>query len=1106
MNVHFPQDHEAAVEAEMLMAVEHQLLNAQNNRPVLGLVQDALVAAYLLTQITVFLTSDEMMQMCIQIESEQLWDLPVPAILKPKRLWTGKQAFSLLLPNLNYNKNGVVIRGGDLLTGIMDKQILGTSSGGLIHILCKIFTNRRCIDFLSDSQRVMNHWLKSRGFSIGISDCSWPGTVQPTVRKYTEHVNKVNDMGKRVGVSFEQREIVAQQLLSQMLNLAGGLVQKHMHPVKNSLMAMVKAGSKGNSINISQILGVCGQQSLQGHRIYDVHDPEQRTLSCFEFEDDSVKSRGFVENSYYSGLSVESQFFHTMAGREGIVDTSVKTADTGYLQRRLTKALEAFQVAYDGTVRDAENHLIELRYGSDDIDASHLERVNLPVLRMTNSQITRMFRHCVAEELKIVQTLSAELLRARLTVHSDVLQIESYLPVNFPCLLNQLPLVKTSSLTAETAWAILKMWEIPFRTLSLELATRWYLRSSEVLRVFRTAQELREFLGKITTRIQCARVSPGEMVGVLAAESVGHPATQLTLNTFHSAGVKEKNVTLGVPRIKELIDARKKVRSSNTVVSLCAPFSNNKEFVQVYKERVVFTTLGDVVLETQVLLEPDIHQTNVSVGADQFLLEVIRHTVDPKDYTGLNSHVIRMVLDRDQLLRKELNIRDIREILRCFLGNGKHYLLHTSETNMKVWVVRLRMAGLEEMQNQLKTQQQRREFDKNISHSFVDYLGSTVHLCGVSGIKGSAKIEHRYSKGNEDGSFTEVKDWQILTQGVNLRGLWHEPFINWQDTYCNDLFETCSVLGIEAASVVLFHEIKKVLSFDGCKINERHILSITHAMCRHGYVMPLNRHGLNKLQTGPLVRSSFEMTADMFFDAGAFGEKNPIISVSDSIMVGNRIPGGTGKCHLRLTPGYTLKPMKKEPTEKKFRVIRTYFSKFLHSHNSSNCLIRDLHASLDAIRSEPQSEPQSPEYNPGSPFYNPISPNYNPGSPIYHPASPSYAPTEVTPVPKLPPDLFVDNFPSMPSSWGRRTEVIKFVQDNGIGFSFSKYVPSSPVLPNRYSRYRPSSPVLTPTVQQQDFSFLSQRLQTLIDTMTQLPQNCLYDTDGRLIFANFIRI
>jgi len=463
-------------------------------------------------------------------------ELPQPAILKPRPRWAGKQVFSLLLPPITYRRGEVRIVKGELLEGRMTKTILGSSSGGLIHVLCKLYGNQIALNFMSDCQLLMNLWMEGVGFSIGMDDYmldqDTSARIQLAIDQTVDHANRVNHLGKKLGIKHAKRERHVSGILSKLLDTTGGMAQSTLSAETNSLVAIIAAGSKGNKINIAQIMTCVGQQSVEGHRVFDVTNPEARNLAAFGPDEDSVHSRGFISHSYVQGLSPTEMFFHTMAGREGIVDTSVKTADTGYIQRKITKALETFNIAYDGTVRDASQNVVDFVYGGDNCDAQYLEKVRLECLNMSLDALEAQLE---PEEYKMMVRLRRQCLETKLSIFVRTLNDVAYLPVNVPLLLQQCS-AGTCPLNKEELWeevtGVLHWLEEMqgVQTLYLRTSILYHLRYSAV----KDTDLNRDFFKDLRRRYHQALIQPGESVGVLAAESVGHPCTQLTLNTFHS--------------------------------------------------------------------------------------------------------------------------------------------------------------------------------------------------------------------------------------------------------------------------------------------------------------------------------------------------------------------------------------------------------------------------------------------------------------------------------------------------------------------------------------------------------------------------------------------
>lgn len=282
----------------------------------------------------------------------------------------GKMLFSSLLPeNFQYTRGRVVIRDGILLSGCMCKASLGRSVGSIIHLLAREFGNQVCADFITETQWLINLWMMERGFSVGYKDC--------IVSDYNDIDDTINEISTKIDAIYKRRgfhdakkqkryleaSIVA--ALSEAKNVGQRIAT---HKVTNStnrnrFLDMIESGSKGQMINLAQIAGIVGQQFTGGGRISRNIDNGTRAICYFQRDTTDPRAYGFVGNSYLRGLTPAEFIFHMMGGREGLMDTAVKTASTGYLQRRGVKTLEDLRTMADGTVRSAEGSVISFAYG-----------------------------------------------------------------------------------------------------------------------------------------------------------------------------------------------------------------------------------------------------------------------------------------------------------------------------------------------------------------------------------------------------------------------------------------------------------------------------------------------------------------------------------------------------------------------------------------------------------------------------------------------------------------------------------------------------------------------------------------------------------------------
>lgn len=332
-------------------------------------------------------------------------DLPPPTILRPMELWTGKQLFSVLvrpsrkcavfvnleLEEKAYTKRGqhfctnegyVCFRNSELLSGRLGKVTLGSGNkAGLFYVLSSDYSPAIASTAMNRLAKLSARWIGTRGFSIGIAD------VTPDHRLIAEKEGQVHEGYEECerlialykdgrlqllpGCTPEQTlESSVLGVLSRVREAAGNVCLQRL-PRHNSPLIMALCGSKGSTINICQMVACVGQQAVSGARIQDGFF--DRTLPHFRRGERTPDAKGFVSNSFFSGLSPTEFFFHTMGGREGLVDTAVKTAETGYMSRRLMKALEDLSVQYDNTVRNSTGGIVQLVYGDDGLDPVSME-------------------------------------------------------------------------------------------------------------------------------------------------------------------------------------------------------------------------------------------------------------------------------------------------------------------------------------------------------------------------------------------------------------------------------------------------------------------------------------------------------------------------------------------------------------------------------------------------------------------------------------------------------------------------------------------------------------------------------------------------------------
>ena len=378
MNLHALQNEEARAEARVLMRVQEQILSPRFGENIIGAIQDHITGTYLLTHENPSFNETQALDL---LRTTSIDELP-PADFADENgvdQWHGKTIFSELLPrdlDLEFASSvgdTVVIQRGQLIGGTIDETAVGAFGGVIVDTIFKKSGSTRAQIFINEVSGLAMRAIMHFGFSIGIDDKSIPPAAQDQIDQaildaHQEVSNLIEtyeqgDLETLPGRSpAETLELLIMQVMGETRNVAGEIAEANF-PDINPAVIMAQSGARGSLLNLTQMAGCVGQQAVRGERVN--RGFEERTLSHFPRNDKSAAAHGFVENSYTRGLNPTEFFFHAMGGREGLVDTAVRTSKSGYLQRRLINALTELEVQYDGTVRDSNNRIIQFEFGED---------------------------------------------------------------------------------------------------------------------------------------------------------------------------------------------------------------------------------------------------------------------------------------------------------------------------------------------------------------------------------------------------------------------------------------------------------------------------------------------------------------------------------------------------------------------------------------------------------------------------------------------------------------------------------------------------------------------------------------------------------------------
>ena len=971
MNLHMPQDIESESELLNLAAVTWQVVSPANNKSIIGIFQDSLLGSYRFTRENIKFTARQAMNILMGYNKVDV--LKLMGNLKTNGgVINNFNILSQVLPPMSlkyktkkyddkedYKTSNAVLEivNGEYVRGQMEKGVLADGSNGMLHRICNDFGNREATQFIDNLQSIVTEYMKTSSFSVGISDLIADKTTNEKItevitKKKTEVKNLIDQThlgifeNKTGKTDEEEFETQVNNILSRAVNDAGKIGRESLNK-ENRFVIMVNAGSKGGDLNISQMVSCLGQQNVDNKRI--PYGFENRTLPHFTKYDDSPAARGFVENSFISGLTPEELFFHAMGGRMGIIDTAVKTSQTGYIQRRLIKGLEDLKVEYDMTVRNNKNKIIQYSYGDDGFDPVKVEFQSIPLTTMTLEEIYAHFQmpsDNVKDEVYTTSYTKPTLKRianqnkggwlptrckqmidymieAREKIVKNVfgnLDNKSVnLPVAFTHIINNTQhqhFISNKSMVDITPFEAYTLIDAGFQKISsihyvpptelFKVLYYYYLNPKDLLMVKRFNQKaLTALIDTVVLTFKKAIVAPGEMVGMIAAQSIGEPTTQMTLNTFHFAGVASKsNVTRGLPRIEEILELRENTKNPSCTIRLFANEETDQENAKKLMNRIEYTKLRAVVDSIKICFDPNdkntLIQEDVELLKQYHAFETMVEECDAKrveegeeeeeEKSSVASSpekskwIIRLKINAEEMLDRGLTMEDIHFAIKSSYREQVSCVF--SDYNDENLVFRLRLAVPAKKKGANKQNPLDQSDEIYLLKGFQDKLLDNLILRGIKNINKVITRKITNSLVLEDGNYTKKETWVLDTVGTNLMELLGLDYIDTKRTFTNDIQEIYRVLGIEAARQSILNEISDVIEFDGTYINFHHLSMLCDRMTCNDSMVSIFRHGINNDDIGPIAKASFEETPEMFLKAARHADLDTMRGVSANVMCG----------------------------------------------------------------------------------------------------------------------------------------------------------------------------------------------------------------------------
>jgi DNA-directed RNA polymerase II subunit RPB1 len=900
MNMHVPQSIPAAMELKYLASVLRQIISPRTNSPIIQIFQDTLTGSYRITQPNTKIPEYIAMNLLARMRR------PLSSYVRKNDRLTGHEVMSNAFPIMDY-EGKITLKDGKLVKGVLGKDAFGKTSEGIIHVLYNDFSPKRAGDFINDIQSIVTKYNLFAGFSVGagdlIADEATEEFIKVTLAEGRQKVADIlssvhsgtfnNTAGRSDGAELEN------QIMNALKEINSKIEEKvgNSLPKDNRMVQMVESKAKGSNLNITQMLALLGQQMVAGQRIkYTLQD---RTLPHFARYDHGIESRGFVENSFISGLRPAEFFFHAMGGREGLIDTAVKTSDSGYIQRKLVKMMEDLHVEYDGTVRNVNGSIFQFVYGGDGVDSVSIETQPIDLGVMILEQVYKDFAASANDFRAVMSTEPSEdppdllekILEDRDVLVRNVFRFQKKSEVSAPVHLKRLitkyanPYALKTDLTPEyVVGELQRLTEEPMikPNYLFHILLRYYLAPKKSIIVLRLTQAMfDELLKDIRFKYMKARVHPGEMVGTLAAQSIGEPTTQLTLNTFHSAGTAKANATQGVPRIVELLSVSHNPKNPSDVIYLKPDIAMDSNAVFYKMKEIQKTTLRDITKSVRIYYDPDPSAKGTSIEDDKDIIEsyqrfsvtnqtvctspwIVRLELNPKEMTS------RCVTDMNMISTKISNNKVLR-VFEC---------IHSDSNTPNKLIMRI--AFLPDV------------VKNSLSLRFIEEKLLDTVLTGVSGIGRVYRRDNNKELILDEkvGGYVPNKQYVIDVDGLNLLDLATIEGVDPYRSFSNDVHEIMDVFGVETARLALYREFMEVFTTE--YVNYHHMITLVDTMTYPGYLVTVDRFGMKKSNNGVLAKSSFEETSQILFDAAISADFDKMKGVSANIMFGQKPPCGTG--------------------------------------------------------------------------------------------------------------------------------------------------------------------------------------------------------------------
>eukprot|EP01083_Nonionella_stella_P050855 135148_1 len=1005
INLHLPQNELARCEAMTLSDTAHQYVTPKDGSPLRGIVQDHVCGGLLLSKRDTFFTREEYFQYIYATvvgtddkKITRITTLP-PTILKPKPLWTGKQILSTLLdhisgtnPKLNLDSTTqtperawdlpasdpwesiVTIRNNQWLTGVCDKRQMGAKAHGVVHAVNELYGNYASDDLLTKFGRLFTTFLQDYGFSAGVSDLVLVHEAEVIRERLRRSVDRdsVKTGAEFAGIEDYSRSKFADddvvKLVRDKLKLPNGeaafdsTMKNFLNPVTSEIFesafphglkvkfphnyfaAMILSGAKGSRVNISQISSLLGQQELEGKRVPRM--VSGKTLPCFSPYDLSARAGGYIADRFLTGIRPQEYYFHCMAGREGLVDTAVKTANSGYLQRCLVKNMESLQVHYDYSVRDSDGSIVQFFYGEDAIDTSKTSY-------LSNFDFIRHNFHVYLDKLNPGDLGYLDLFSAPKYNKRQKKRAASGKKLLDP-VMNEMSPVRALGSVSEY-----------FENKLEDFAANNHKSIKD-----KHGEEvgIRKWKALMYLKYLTSLIHPGESVGVVAAQSVGEPSTQMTLNTFHLAGHGGANVTLGIPRLREIVMTASGAIKTPTMEFMLHGNAFDPEMASELASILSVLKLTDLVRSTRCTQFTTSENLVFSVRLDfnkrpeHVHWRAVQNTMErrflPRLMSAVQDAISEAVMDVEVAKSKQakkqnrLEEKELEEEISYDHQDEDSESDEEDEQSDLDEEEEALESDLESKSDGESTSDRESKMDVDADEDMLDRIKKIVEQKKQKRKRGKQRLPnyiHPFFAGIQYGRYDHDSDrrWveidvslpkksrrifmlplvkevmskvrvhstrlinkcyvlegrdpdtkrplsRIQTDGVNFSAIWrYQNIIDVTTISSNDVSAILKTYGVEACRSAIITEINNVFGAYGISVDRRHLSLIADSMTFDGRYRAFSRSGVAR-HPSPFLKMSYETCTGFLATACLNGQYDHLRTPSARIVMGQVPKSGTG--------------------------------------------------------------------------------------------------------------------------------------------------------------------------------------------------------------------